>query len=129
MRKFLLDTNIWIDFLNKQDYAINLINKLTNRDKIFSSVLTVTELRAGWTDEKAKHFLSIFNAYTKIVTISTEIAEMAGKFLYNYKRKGISLSTVDALIAATAILEKCQLVTRNKKDFPMPEIKFYPIEE
>lgn len=36
---------------------------------------------------------------------------------------------VDTLIGSTAIVENCQFLTHNQKDFPMPEIKFYPIEE
>src|SRR3989344_5282476 len=111
MQKFLVDTNVWIDFLNKRENAIDLINKLTQ------------------TDEESRHFLPIFYAQTKIIDISIEIAELAGRFLQVYKTKGISLSTVDTIIGSTAIMENCQLVTGNKKDFPMPEIKLYEIEE
>lgn len=128
MQNFLVDTNVWIDFLNKRENAIDLINKLTRTGEIFSSILTITELRAGWTDEKSRHYLPIFYAQTKIIDISVEIAELAGKFLQVYKTKGISLPTIDTIIGSTAILENCQLVTGNKKDFPMPEIKFYPTE-
>ncbi|HBQ51068.1 hypothetical protein A3B42_03625 [Candidatus Daviesbacteria bacterium RIFCSPLOWO2_01_FULL_38_10] len=129
MQKFLVDTNVWIDFLNKRENAIDLINKLTQTGEVFSSILTIIELRAGWTDEKSRHFLPIFYAQTKIIDISIEIAELAGRFLQVYKTKGISLSTVDTIIGSTAIMENCQLVTGNKKDFPMPEIKLYEIEE
>lgn len=129
MQKFLVDTNVWIDFLNKRENAIDLINKLAQTGEVFSSILTITELRAGWTDEKSQHYLPIFYAQTKIIDISIEIAELAGRFLQVYKTKGISLPTIDTIIGSTAILENCQLVTGNKKDFPMPEIKIYPISE
>lgn len=127
MKKVLIDTNIWIDFLNKQNFAISLISSLSEKYEIYSSLLTVTELRAGWDNGRAGHFLPIFYSQTKILGISIEIAELAGKFRQEYKIKGISLPTIDTLIAATAILEKCHLVTRNKKDYPMKEIKSYEI--
>ena len=59
--------------------------------------------------------------------VSRNIAELAGKFLKDYKAKGISLPTIDTLIASTAIIEDCQVVTGNKKDFPMPQLKLYPL--
>ena len=56
----------------------------------------------------------------------TNRGRVATKSAY-YKSRGISLPTVDALIASTAIIEDCQMVTANKKDFPMPQLKFYPL--
>ncbi len=123
--KFLIDTGEWINFFNKKEEAINLISKLREKGEIFSSILTIIELRAGWTDDSANEFLPIFYAHTKIIGLSQRVAELAGKFLKDYKTKGISLTTVDTLIASTAIVEDCQLVTRNKKDFPMKELKLY----
>jgi len=125
--RFLVDTDEWISFLNKRENAINLILKLKKQGEIFSSILTIAELRAGWSDKMADHFLPIFYAHTKIMSISQKIAELAGKFLKDYKSRGISLPTVDTLIASTAIIEDCQMVTGNKKDYPMPELKLYPI--
>ena len=41
------------------------------------------------------------------------------------RKKGIQLETVDALIAATAYLHDFCLVTKNTKDYPMPELRLY----
>lgn len=127
MGRFLIDTDEWINFFNKRETALKLISELKKKGEIFSSILTVTELRAGWTDSSADKFLQIFYASTAIMSVSQRIAELAGKLLKDYKTKGISLPTVDTLIAATAIVENCQLVTRNKKDFPMKNLKLYPL--
>ena len=122
---FLVDTDEWINFFNKRDSALELVAELDSKGEISSSILTVTELRAGWRTEAAKRFMPIFYVQTKIVNVSLEAAELAGKFLKDYSAKGISLPTVDTIIAATAILGNFQLVTRNKKDYPMPELKLY----
>lgn len=127
MNNYLVDTDVWIDFLNKQPYTLDVIPEISEDGRVFSSVLTVAELRAGMTSQKAKEFMPIFYAFTKVINVSKAVAEAAGSFLFEYKRKGISLGTVDSIIAATAIQNSCLLLTNNKKHYPMPEIKFYKI--
>lgn len=121
----LIDTDIWIDFFKDVGYASELIEKLTIEGKVVSSILTITELRAGWTNTQAKERISRFYKLSKILPVTTAIAEIAGGFINHYSLKGISLPTVDTIIGATSIINDCELATRNKKDFPMPEITFY----
>lgn len=125
MRQYLIDSDVLMDFFKKKDYAVDLIEKLVMEDSLAISILSITELRAGWNNEQTKYFVPRLYELMEIKNLNQRIAELAGQFRWQYKAKGISLPTVDVLIAATAILEKCQLVTRNKKDFPMPELKFY----
>lgn len=96
---------------------------------MYISIITITELRAGFTKEQATFFLPKLYDLTTVLTTDRQKAELAGEFRFEYGRKGKLLSITDAVIASIAILEKCQLVTRNQKDFPMPEIKLYPIGE
>jgi predicted nucleic acid-binding protein len=44
-----------------------------------------------------------------------------------WTRKGHTLLLADAIIAAIAIERECSLMTDNRKDFPMPELKLYPL--
>lgn len=127
MRQYLIDSDVLMDFFKKQDYAVALIEKLARQGYLAISILSITELRAGWNQEQTEYFLPRLYELLAIKNLNQKIAELAGQFRWEYKHKGISLPTVDTLIASTAILEKCQLVTRNKKDFPMPEIKLYSI--
>ncbi|MBI4091739.1 MAG: hypothetical protein HY427_00835, partial [Candidatus Levybacteria bacterium] len=53
----LVDSDIWVDFFKSISYAQDLITRLEFEGKIASSILTVTELRAGWTDEQAEERL------------------------------------------------------------------------
>ena len=57
--------------------------------------------------------------------MTRDIAECAGELRNRYKKQGIQLHVVDAIIAATAISNGYQLLTGNRKDFPMPELKLY----
>ena len=125
MTTYLMDSDVLMDFFKKRKEAISLVTKLLTEGKIAASILSVTELRAGWTTDQARFFLPRFYRLVKVEDINPEIAELAGKYRNEYKSKDITIPTIDTLIASTAILNDYQLVTRNKKDFPMPEIKLF----
>lgn len=127
MSSYLLDSDILMDFFKKKEEIVNLIIKLVEKGNLAASVLSITELRSGWTDDQAKFSLQRFYKLVEIKNITKEIAELAGEFRWKYKAKGITLPTIDILIAATAIIEDCQMVTGNRRDFPMPELKLYPL--
>ena len=126
-QKILLDTDILVDFFHNQKYARNLLTKFLKKGHLYISILSVTELRTGFTSEQAKLLLPKLYKTVVIVNLSLEIAELAGKFRFEYRSQGISLPTVDTLIAATAVIKNYKLATRNRKDYPMPELKLYPL--
>lgn len=126
MKRFLLDSDILVDFFKKKQEVIGLVSELFKDGELKASILSVTELRAGWSEKQAEFFLPRFYQLFIIEGITLKIAEMAGRFRQEYKLKGINLPVIDTLIAATAIIDSCQLVTRNKKDYPMPAVDFYP---
>lgn len=123
--KFLLDTDVLVDLFNDQQYANQLIPDLIGKGPLYISTITIAELRAGFTHSQADFFLPRLYDMVTVLDLDRRKAELGGQFRFDYGKKGKILSITDALIAATAILEECQLVTRNKKDYPMPEIKFY----
>lgn len=123
MAKFLIDTDILVDLFHDQEYAKQLIPSITNKGSVYISTITIAELRAGFTNEQADFLLPKLYSIATVLDLDRRIAELGGKLRYEYRRL-----LPDMLIAATVILEKCKLVTRNKKDFPMKEIHFYPIE-
>ena len=127
MNKYLLDSDIVMDFFKKKGTGFELIPKLAKIGEIFISVLTIAELRSGWSDKEAKVFIPRVYKLFKIEVVNKEMVELAGKFRWEYKSKGISLPTIDSVIAATAIVDNCELVTRNSKNYPMPGIKLYSL--
>ncbi|MGA7842599.1 MAG: PIN domain-containing protein, partial [Candidatus Acidiferrales bacterium] len=63
-------------------------------------------------------------AAVQAIPIDTEIGVRAGLFLRQYaKSHGVELG--DALIAATAALHDLQLWTRNRRHYPMKELRFF----
>jgi predicted nucleic acid-binding protein len=121
----LIDTDVLVDFFKHKTYAKGLIEKLSRTTTLTLSTLTITELRSGWTSEQAGFLLPRLYALCTVVPVTKEIAEQAGKWRGEYKSKGLSLSTPDTVIAATAYLNNSPLLTNNAKDYPMPELTLY----
>jgi len=56
------------------------------------------------------------------------VARLAGVLKRDYGRKGITMATTDATIAAVAIHHQLVLVTDNLKHYPMKELSIYPLQ-
>lgn len=126
MIKYLLDSDVLIDLFNGKGETATLIDKLVaERTIIAVSVLSVTEVRAGWDDEQASLYLPELYDLATIEPVTQEIAEQAGRYRKVYSKKGKALHSIDAIIGTTAIVNDYWLVTRNLKDFPMPELHLY----
>lgn len=125
MSGYLIDTDVLIDFFKKRPYALVIIESHASRHELSVSILTVAELAAGWSQKEATLFLAQLYDLVKRIPISESIAELAGSLRYQYKQKGHTISLPDAIIAATAITNGYTLVTRNIKDYPMPELHLY----
>jgi predicted nucleic acid-binding protein len=68
-------------------------------------------------EQKIADFLSAF----AVLPVTKEIAIQGAKYYREFRPKGLTLSTVDALIAATAFHHHLTLVTQNIRDFPMTD--------
>jgi len=121
----LVDTNILIYHLNGQSVASEYIIK--NYSDIAISIITRIEVLSysSFDEEqevKVRHLLDA----VQMVRLSDAIAEMTAQLRRQYRIK-----TPDAIIAASALSEDAELVTRNTKDFLSIEglIVLNPFEE
>jgi predicted nucleic acid-binding protein len=112
----LLDTCIVIDFLRRKPDATAFIRNL---DQIpFLSAITVAELYGGVREGDERRKLDkLVNAF-HTVSVTEDIGRRGGLHRRQYcGSHGTDLA--DALIAATAESLGADLVTLNKKHFPM----------
>ncbi len=123
MGRYLLDTDTIIDFLAAVPSSVSLLQDLLDRgeglcvcDVVLAEVYSGLNLRVR---EKAGRLL---RAYSFLPT-EAEAAEQAGRWRYDYARRGITLSTSDVLIAATAHAHEAVVVTGNVDDYPMEEVE------
>lgn len=123
MPAVLIDTDVAIDFLRGLPYALPLLTGLWTSGHAIISVLTVYELTAGMRDvEKASTHNFIDACVVEQVTV--EIATNAGELYRKYRAKGITLTSLDCLIAATALVKGYKVATRNVKHYPEKGILF-----
>lgn len=125
--KLLIDTNILIDALNERRGRADLIDSLAAQQfTLATCAIIVAEVFTGVRPQHLNRAEVLLRSLVFVETGPTA-AQFAGKLRRRYRERGISLSTQDCLIASTAIVHDCSLVTDNRKDFPMPELRIYPI--
>lgn len=133
MTQYLLDTNVISELRKKKRCNLNVRNWFASVDEkeVFLSVLVIGELRCGIErirrrDPEAAFHLEVWlkeiiKGYShRIFPITQEIAEVWGRM--NVPNP---ISTVDGLLAATAKVHDCILVTRNTKDIRECGASFY----
>jgi predicted nucleic acid-binding protein len=116
----VLDTNIIIDHLRLQDgkaeSRLMILARTKPKEVLAISMLTVQELYEGQStrDAQKEQYLLATISPLKILPYSYEIAKLAGEIARDIDRP---IELADAGIAASAILNGCELFTLNLKDF------------
>ena len=114
--QYLLDSDILVEYLRNRPQAVEYIDALEG--DLLISVITVAELIAGTRNQAERGSMELFLSALEVVPINYAIARQGGLFRQQYKQShGTGLD--DALIAATAVQSNAQLVTFNRRHFPM----------
>lgn len=111
---YIIDTNSIIDYLSNklpEEFVENILNDVINL-KPNISLITKIELLGFSSDKDAVVLLTDFVNDCNIITLTNEVVEETIKIRKQYKIK-----LPDAIIAATAIVNKYKLITRNINDF------------
>lgn len=113
---YVLDSNILVDYLRNRAEAAEFLDNLSNVPKI--SAITAAELYAGVREGPERTILDQLVADIEVIDVDIEIATTAGLLRRQYLRSH-GLEIADAIIAATAHKMDSELVTLNRKHFPM----------
>lgn len=136
MTGFLLDTNVLSEFARtgEPDQHVDRWLKTTAEESVFASVLCFAEIRRGiellppgkrrtqleqWQDDLVASF------EMRLFPVTKAIADRWAVLAAQAQRKGLTLATIDGLIAATALEHDLTLVTRNVKDFAGVEVPLF----
>ncbi|MCH7736767.1 MAG: type II toxin-antitoxin system VapC family toxin [Chloroflexi bacterium] len=123
MAKYILDTTLLIDHLRGHKEAAELVDNLAlDGHRIGVCCVSIAELYSGLGQDEQAAAGDLTDGL-EYYDVSREAAKEAGRYRYEYARRGTVLSTADTLIAATAIAVEAILITSNVKDFPMEEIE------
>ena len=117
--KYLLDTTVLVDYMKGRRQVHDLLESLTEAGhEMGICCVNVAEVYAHLrpSEESRGEFLLSSLAYYEV---TEGVARQAGRYQYDFARKGLTLGTPDAIVAATAQQEGAVLVTANVKDFSM----------
>lgn len=115
----IIDTSIIIDQLRRpKGTKTELIKfiKLKSDQDLTISMISIQELFQGQStkDQGRLQILLAIISPLRILPYTYEIAQAAGELVRDTEQP---IQFADAAIAATAIVNNCQLLTFNKKDF------------
>lgn len=126
--RLLLDTNVLSEVTKPapEQRVLNWLGGL-DEDRAFISVISIAEIRRGIALMDAGRRRNALDAWLasdlpqrfdqRILPVNEEVAVVWGDLMALTKRRGRGLSSMDALIGATAITNDLTLATRNQKDF------------
>jgi predicted nucleic acid-binding protein len=125
---YLLDTNILVLAIRGGERGLGLLRELVGGGaKVGCSVITVGEIYAGMRPHEAGRTAELMEQLDTY-PVTLEIARHAGAVKNEWRIKGYTLTLADTLIAATAITHRMVLVTDNRKDFPVAEVRLRDLE-
>ena len=123
----LLDSGVIIDALNGKRGRRELIDQLIQDGADMACCpINVTEVYAGLRPGEEAQTERLLRSL-KFYPVTWEIAKQAGDLLNIWRQQNRTLSLPDTTIAAVALANDLMLVTGNLKDFPMPELRLYPL--
>lgn len=129
MTRYLLDTSVLIDFSRRYDPVYSKLLALINDGNEFGvCAIQFTEFYAGVAPEHPRVW-DEFMASLAYWPIERSAAMHAAQYRYEFARRGRTMSTTDALIAAVAWERVAVLITDNIKDFPMSDILLLPLRQ
>jgi tRNA(fMet)-specific endonuclease VapC len=127
MSRYLLDTTALIDFSKGREPARSRILQMIEAgDELGVSPVNIAEFFAGVPPARRPVWIEFVDS-PQYYEISSEAARQAGFFRYDFARRGATLSTMDALIAAVAQERQATIVTNSVKDYPMAGIDILPL--
>jgi len=112
----LVDTDILIDNLRRIETAIARLEQEEQRATLAVSSVTRWELLSGCANKVQQNKMLSFLQRFELLRITADIDAEADALLNRYMLSH-GLLMADALIAATAKVTNCPLLSKNQKDF------------
>jgi predicted nucleic acid-binding protein len=125
--RYLLDTDVVVDYLKDVPSTIELIDSLYSQGEILCICdIVVAEVYAGLPPAQREIGRTLLGAMQFLLT-TERASRQAGMWRYDFRRRGIQLPTTDSLIAAVAYDRQATVVTGNLDDYPMPQVSILPL--
>ena len=128
--KFLLDTNVISELarLDPSQAVISWLDRISE-DLLYISVVTLAELHHGVEKlptgaKRSRLHIWLSEALPdrfegRILPVDARVAQHWGVVVAQCENRRHAMETMDALLAATALIHKLTLATRNTRHFPI----------
>jgi len=115
--KYLIDSDILIDFLNNRAEAIRLLIRFEQSEMAISAI-TFAEVLEGLVSNRKK-YTSVKKGLGKLslLVVDGNIAEKFANVRAGLMKNGQLIENMDIFIASTALVHNLVLITNNKRDF------------
>src|SRR5262245_54956664 len=125
MATYLLDSSVIIDTINRKKGRDELLMDLLRQGHLLACCpINVVEVYSGMRQHEELRTNELLQSL-QLFPVTFAAARLAGSFKRDHAKKGITLSTTDAIIAAVAVDNQLTLMTDNVKHYPMKEITLY----
>ncbi len=119
--KYLLDTNVCIDFLNRRHPSVTERIHSSSPDDLYLSSVVVAELRYG-ADRSARKAenhdrIDILTAEIQCLDFDLAAARIYGRLRSSLEAQGEPIGPYDLMIAAHALSQGLALATDNEREF------------
>ena len=123
MTRFLLDSNVVMNWLKGKEPALSLVRHLAqSRYEVALNAVVVAEVHTGVHDEDRESIDALLSTLY-YWPIERPVAVLAGQYRWQFAREGKQYDVQDMLIGAHALYLNETLVTDNIRDFPLPGLK------
>ena len=121
---YLFDTNIIIYFLSGDKKVVAFVKKILEDNKtIYVPTIVRLELFSKFDLTLIEqNAISDFLSYTIEINLDRTVADIASSVRRNFKTK-----VADSIVVASAIYTNSSLVTRNVKDFKIPNVQILKV--
>jgi predicted nucleic acid-binding protein len=125
---YLLDTTTLVSFSKKSEPVSSRLRQMMATDLVAVCPIVVAEFYSGLAAEERPDWDGFF-ASLDLWDHSESVARRAGRFRYDYARRGRAISVADALVAATALEHDATILTDNVSDYPLPGVRVLSLRE
>lgn len=119
---YIPDTNIFIRAVKGEEPETSFLGKLMETRKLFISVVAVSEFLVKAKANEIDFFERLLSEFP-ILEVDLEVSRVAADYRKLLVKRTKRTILLDCFLAAQAKVHHLILVTNNKADFPMKDIK------
>jgi len=111
----LIDTSVWIEYFKGTKLGLKLKDKIESGQLLFINPLIIAEL-TQWSEKNSldtKKILEFVYANCKVLNLSNDILEFAGKNYNTLRQIKTKIGLIDVIIYVSAIINNLVLLTKD----------------